>query len=135
MALAQASGSVLVDNREAAALATRFLMGAGARRIACITGPADNLTAQNRLEGYRRGLRIPEDVNVVGFDELPWSLELHPGLSRVRQPAQEIGRQAARLLIDDLGHGGRPRHVVLEAELVVGSGTEATTSPCGALAS
>jgi LacI family transcriptional regulator, galactose operon repressor len=194
MSLPEASGSVLVDNQEAAALATRFLMEAGARRIACITGPSDNATAQDRLEGYRRalreggvieadpelaiysdylevggydsalrlleqpkrpdaifvtnnrmvvgvlralqarGVRIPEDVNVVGFDELPWSLELHPGLSRVRQPAQEIGRQAARLLIDHLAHRSPLQHVVLEAELVVG-GAGTATSTFGAVAS
>lgn len=194
MPLADATGSVLVDNQEAAALATRFLIEAGARRIACVTGPSDNATAQDRLEGYRRaladgeveadpvlaiysdylegggydstlqllelperpdgifvgnnrmvvgvlralqsrGVQIPEDVNVVGFDELPWSLELHPGLSRVRQPAQEIGRQAARLLIDRLvRHDRQSRHIVLEAELVVG-GAQAAGPPLGAVAS
>jgi LacI family transcriptional regulator len=190
MPLAEASGSVLVDNQEAAALATRFLIEAGARRIACITGPNDNVTAQDRLEGYRhalrenaieadphlaissdylegggyestirllelpehpdgifvtnnrmvvgalralqtRGVRVPEDINVVGFDELPWSLELHPGLSRVRQPAQQIGQQAARLLIEHLAGRGRLRHVVLEAELVVGGGARAAHSTFG----
>jgi LacI family transcriptional regulator len=195
MPLAAASGSVLVDNREAAALAARFLIETGARRIACITGPNDNATAQDRLDGYRRalregaveadpqlaiysdylegggyestlrlldlserpdgifvannrmvvgvlralqtrGVRIPEDVNVVGFDELPWSLELHPGLSRVRQPAYEIGRQAARLLIERLVHRDREhQHIVLEAELVVAGGAQAAASTFGTVAS
>jgi LacI family transcriptional regulator len=177
MALPAASGSVLVDNKEAGALATRHLINRGCKRIACITGPRDNSTAQDRLDGYfraiaaaeqikdphlvvysnymedggyeaanrildqkkrpdglfvtnnrmavgalralqERGVTIPDEVNVIGFDELPWALELHPHLSLVRQPAYRIGREAARLLIDCVVGREHSPHVILEAELV-----------------
>jgi DNA-binding LacI/PurR family transcriptional regulator len=41
-------------------------------------------------------------LKVIGFDELPWALELHPHLSPLRQPAYRIGREAARLLSNAL---------------------------------
>jgi DNA-binding LacI/PurR family transcriptional regulator len=48
------------------------------------------------------GVRIPEDLSVVGFDDLPMAAWAQPGLTTVRQPIVEKGRQAARLLIDSL---------------------------------
>jgi LacI family transcriptional regulator len=57
-------------------------------------------------------------MKVIGFDELPWALELHPHMSLVRQPAYRIGQEAARLLIDCANHRKPSRHIVLEAELV-----------------
>ncbi len=65
-----------------------------------------------------RGVTIPDEVNVIGFDELPWALQLHPHLSLVRQPAYRIGREAARLLIDCVVGREHSPHVILEAELV-----------------
>jgi len=48
-----------------------------------------------RLALYRRGLRVPEDVSLVGFDDVPTSQYLTPPLTTVRQPIYDIGRQAA----------------------------------------
>ena len=49
----------------------------------------------------RRGVRVPEDVSVVGFDDLPWGEFLAPPLTTVRQPGREMGRLAARLLLGE----------------------------------
>jgi LacI family transcriptional regulator len=46
------------------------------------------------------GLRVPEDVSVVGFDDLPVSALLTPRLTTVRQPAHDMGFQAAAALFD-----------------------------------
>lgn len=47
----------------------------------------------------RAGLRVPEDVSVVGFDDLPFACLLTPGLTTVRQPARDMGAQATKLLL------------------------------------
>ncbi|TJZ64050.1 LacI family DNA-binding transcriptional regulator [Chitiniphilus eburneus] len=52
-----------------------------------------------RLALYRRGLRVPDDVSLVGFDDLPGSLYTTPPLTTVRQPAYELGRLTARVLL------------------------------------
>ncbi|WP_206955731.1 LacI family DNA-binding transcriptional regulator [Trinickia acidisoli] len=52
-----------------------------------------------RLVLYRRGLRVPEDVSIVGFDDVPTSQYTTPPLTTVRQPIYEIGRQAAEMIV------------------------------------
>ena len=48
---------------------------------------------------HQRGLRVPQDVAIVGFDDLPWAEALDPPLTVVRQPAYDVGRQAMELLL------------------------------------
>jgi DNA-binding LacI/PurR family transcriptional regulator len=75
------------------------------------------------------GLRVPDDVSVVGFDDNPLAQRMHPPLTTVRQDVREKGRRAARALVEAIerarnGTGpGRPRRVVLPTELVVRSST------------
>ena len=45
------------------------------------------------------GIRIPEDMSVVGFDDLPSASQLHPALTTVRQPISEMGRAAVNSLL------------------------------------
>jgi DNA-binding LacI/PurR family transcriptional regulator len=52
-----------------------------------------------------QGRRIPDDVSLVGFDDVPEAGYFHPGLSTVRQEFAEVGRQAVRLLLDRLATG------------------------------
>lgn len=47
-------------------------------------------------------LRVPEDVALVGYDEMPWTLLCQPALTVVQQPARELGRTAAALLLSRL---------------------------------
>lgn len=61
---------------------------------------ANDLTAIGVLSYCRRaGLRVPEDVSVVGFDDLPFASLLTPSLTTVRQPAREMGIAATKLLL------------------------------------
>lgn len=81
----------------------------------------NNLMTLGALEAiYERGWRVPEQVAVVGFDDLPWAGSLRPPLTAVAQPLEEIGRTAARLLLERLQ---RPDHmvrqVVLPTQLIV----------------
>lgn len=67
------------------------------------------------------GLRIPEDVAVIGFDDFELAHVLRPRFTLVRQPAAELGRRAAQMLFDRLDGlaGPNPRRLVLPTELVV----------------
>ena len=55
-----------------------------------------------------RGLRIPEDVALVGFDDAVWADVLHPRLTTIAQPTYELGRTAADLLLRRIERPGRP---------------------------
>jgi len=49
-----------------------------------------------------RGRRVPNDVSVVGFDDLPWSRYLDPPLTTIHQPGHEMGRRAAEIVVAQL---------------------------------
>ena len=73
---------------------------------------------------HQRGLRVPQDVAIVGFDDLPWAEALDPPLTVVRQPAYEVGRQAMELLLKRIMDPDRaPVTVRLLPELVTRSST------------
>ncbi|WP_027892360.1 LacI family DNA-binding transcriptional regulator [Calidithermus chliarophilus] len=69
-----------------------------ARRVpfTAIFAANDQMAYGARLALYRRGIRVPEDVSLVGFDDLPGSSYMTPPLTTVRQPTLELGREAAR---------------------------------------
>ena len=46
-----------------------------------------------------RGLNIPDDISIVGFDDMPWANLLQPPLTAIAQPTYELGKQAAELLL------------------------------------
>jgi DNA-binding LacI/PurR family transcriptional regulator len=66
------------------------------------------------------GRRVPDDVSVVGFDDLRLSSFTTPPLTTIRQPALEIAERATRLLLDlARGRPAKQRRHVLAPELVV----------------
>jgi DNA-binding LacI/PurR family transcriptional regulator len=73
------------------------------------------------------GLRVPDDLSVVGFDDLPLTRFTDPPLTTVHQPVRRKGEEAARMLLTSLAAvGGRPaEHRVLETRLVVRRSTAA----------
>jgi DNA-binding LacI/PurR family transcriptional regulator len=76
-----------------------------------------------------RGLRVPQDLSVVGFDDSPLATRMRPSLTTVRQPVEEKGHAAAATLTAAIerakagGAKGRVRHIVLPTELVVRDST------------
>lgn len=67
-----------------------------------------------------RGLRVPEDVSVIGFDGIPQAATMHPPLTTVSQPLATMGRVATQMLLDQLNDPGKPmRRVDLPTELIV----------------
>src|SRR3954453_4693448 len=73
-----------------------------------------------------RGLRCPDDVSVVGFNDMPFADRFDPPLTTVRIPHREIGSSAADLLLERLGGGaGEPRQVLLPPTFVARGSTAA----------
>ncbi|MCI9441919.1 MAG: LacI family transcriptional regulator [Ruminococcus sp.] len=174
--------SVLVDNSGAAKDAVRRLIQAGHEKIGIIAGPEDLFTAEERLAGYREGLkeagikqqeslvirksytiaggaagmqalieqnpdmtavlasnyeltvgavieanelgiRVPEQLSFIGFDNLEFAKACVPKLSIVTQPTKEIGRQVAENMLQKL-EGNAPlderNHIKLKTGFVEG---------------
>lgn len=72
----------------------------------------------------RMGLRIPQDLAIVGYNDIPLASRLVPGLSTVHVPIHEFGSAAARLLLEQIETGATSRRrVVFNPELVVRGST------------
>ncbi len=83
---------------------------------------ANNFIAFGAIRALREaGLRIPEDISMVVFDDLPPGWVLDPFLTVVSQPAYEIGTRAAEILLDRLAGKAPEGHqsIVLPSELVI----------------
>ncbi|MCR2825062.1 LacI family DNA-binding transcriptional regulator [Microbacterium sp. zg.Y909] len=81
---------------------------------------ASDLMARGALTVLARaGIRVPDDVAIVGFDDSPVATTVTPALTTVRQPSYVQGERMASILLELLS-GGRPQHVtMLDTELVV----------------
>jgi DNA-binding LacI/PurR family transcriptional regulator len=81
----------------------------------------NNLMTLGTLQAiHERNLIIPDQIAIVGFDDMSWSTSLQPPLTAVAQPAYELGIAAAQLLLDRLKEPDRPfRHIVLETQLII----------------
>lgn len=73
--------------------------------------------ALNELRGA--GLRVPDDVALVGFDDMPLAAEMEPPLTTIRQRPQKLGEAAVSLLLDLIADPDAPRRVVLPTEMIV----------------
>lgn len=171
--------SVRIDNIAAAKAVTDFLISQGHRRIAVMSGLADNRHTIDRVQGYRKsleqhgiefnpslivegeftmvsgqiaaaqilqmselpsavfclnddmaisamqafkaaGMEIPHDISIVGFDNIEYSKYCSPSLTTIEQPAIEMGRIAAKQLINLIETGDlQQQHYILPYELLV----------------
>ncbi|GHJ47919.1 LacI family transcriptional regulator [Catellatospora sp. TT07R-123] len=82
---------------------------------------ANNLMTIGALECLAdRGISVPEQMGVVGFDDIPWAHLVRPSLTTVAQPTYELGRTAALLLAERIAEPSRPPSTVtLRTELKV----------------
>jgi LacI family transcriptional regulator len=88
-------------------LAAEFLLSQ-ARSFSAIFAANDEMAYGARLALYRRGVRVPEDVSIIGFDNQPTAAFVTPPLTTVAQPARQMGSAAAEMILDQLA--GRPCH-------------------------
>jgi LacI family transcriptional regulator len=75
------------------------------------------------------GLRVPEDISVVGFDDIPGAAYANPGLTTVRQPLMRMGQIAAQTIVDQIeGRAEYVPEIAIEPEFVVRASTGAVPS-------
>jgi LacI family transcriptional regulator len=86
------------------------------------------LAAMDALRG--QGLRVPDDISVVGFDGIPQAALVYPPLTTVSQPLAKMGRVATQMLLDRLNDPGKPvRRIELPTELIVRGSCRPLRSP------
>ncbi len=87
----------------------------------------DEMAVGVYVAARKAGLRIPEDLSIVGFDDTPISSRIWPPLTTVRSPIRDVGRAAATLLIErgDENEVAREPVISLALELVVRESTQA----------
>ncbi|GAB3197900.1 LacI family DNA-binding transcriptional regulator [Nocardioides hungaricus] len=112
-------------SEEAGAAALRTLLDSGAELTAVVAG--NDLIALGCYDVFaERGIDCPRDVSVVGFNGMPFLDKLRPPLTTVAIPHQQIGAEAARLLLDAIADPTRAaRSVLLPLGLVVRGSTAA----------
>ena len=74
------------------------------------------------------GVRVPDDVSVIGFNDIDAASHVRPALTTIRQPFSDMGRRAAQLLLDALDPAAQAageQHLVLPTELIVRDSTGA----------
>ncbi len=89
---------------------------------------ANDLSAIGVIAALKRnGRRVPEDVSVVGFDDIHLAAYTSPPLTTIQQPTYEMGRRATEILIDAIEHGrrkARSGNTVFEGKLIIRGSTQ-----------
>ncbi len=98
---------------------TEYLLKSPDPPTAIFTG--NNLITLGALETiHKSGLKIPDDVALIGFDDMPWSYALNPPLTAVRQSGFEIGQRAAELLLQRIQKpDGAIAKLILKTQLII----------------
>lgn len=114
--------SAVFHDPRSSGLATRALLELP-ELPTCIFYPDDLSYLGGMSELERHGISIPKDMSVVGYDGIPLSQVLRPRLTTYRQGAEKMGREAARLLIEQIEHPDTwlPQQIMVEGELLPGS--------------
>jgi LacI family transcriptional regulator len=110
--------------------AERLLAQRGVTAVFCAS---DRMAVGLLHAAGRRGLAVPDDLSVVGFDDLSWARYLCPPLTTVRQPGREMGRAAARLVLDGPSEAAGPV-LRIAPQLVVRGSTGPPRARAGATA-
>lgn len=82
---------------------------------------SNDMSAFGAMDAAREhGLRIPEDISIVGFDDIPQASLVYPKLTTVRQPLEQMGQVAAEMLVERIADPSRPpQRVTLATQLII----------------
>jgi DNA-binding LacI/PurR family transcriptional regulator len=91
----------------------------------------NDISAIGAIRAFQeQGLRVPEDISVMGFDDIPGAAFHMPSLTTVRQPLNRMGQVAAQCLLDRIeGKQEYPPEIAIEPELIVRESTAAAPKP------
>ena len=110
--------TVVMDDYAGGYQAASYLVALGHRRIAFVSGPAET-----------HGIRVPEDLSIVGFDDIRFSRYVRPRLTTIRSPLDRSPQVGVELLFEQLqDSGAKARTEVLPVELVI---RESAVPPAG----
>jgi LacI family transcriptional regulator len=92
---------------------------AGSRKLTAVFAANDAIAFGAMKAVFEAGLRVPDDVSLVGFDDVELASIVHPPLTTIRQPGYEMGRAAVEILVKQAGRERPlPEHREFDVELV-----------------
>lgn len=81
---------------------------------------------------HELGAHIPDDVALVGFDDMPWAGDLNPPLTAVAQPGYELGQQAVEMLLKRMAKPNAPyQTVIMQPRLIIRKSCGSSRAPGG----
>jgi len=92
-----------------------------------VDSPATAIFASNDLSAFgamdaarERGLRIPDDISIIGFDDVPQASFVYPKLTTIRQPLEQMGKVAVKMLLEQIEDQSRPlQRITLATQLII----------------
>lgn len=109
---------------EAGQQAMDELIRSGMRGVTAVTAANDQIAIGVLRAMRAHGIACPDDVSVIGFNDIPYAEDLNPALTTVRVPLRELGVEASRLLLAHLEAGAQsPVRVELPVALVLRDST------------
>ena len=90
------------------------------KKFTAVFVASDNVAMGVKSALRDAGLRVPDDISLIGFDDIPWAKYSDPPLTTIRLPAQELASDACLMLLE-LMQGTKPdkKHKILGTELIV----------------
>lgn len=82
---------------------------------------SDNVAIGAKAALREANLRVPDDISLVGFDDIPWAQYSDPPLTTVQLPAEALAQTACTLLLDLIKNkdGEKQHQIVLDTELII----------------
>lgn len=94
----------------------KFFLSKSVSAIFCFN---DSMAIEIYRQALQQGIRIPEDISVVGYDDILTSNALYPGLTTIRQPIDEVAKQAVSFMKRLIDQDGDGFSIVLQPQLII----------------
>ncbi|HXF85391.1 MAG TPA: LacI family DNA-binding transcriptional regulator [Anaerolineales bacterium] len=90
-------------------------------RFTAVFVASDNVAIGAKSALREANLRVPDDISLVGFDDIPWAQYSDPPLTTVKLPAESIAQSACMLLLDLIqeNSGNKRQQIILDTELII----------------